>query len=59
MVHILGPAHPFDIFGQILAALPIVGWAVIFPILGHLISEMIQSLQRRFRVSRRSETRED
>ena len=41
MVHIVGPPHPFDILGQIFAALPIVGWAIIFPISGHLAVQLI------------------
>ena len=47
MVHIIGPAHPFDIGGQIVAALPIIAWAVVFPLLGRLSVEIFRALQRR------------
>jgi len=34
MVHIIGPPHPFDIVGQLFTLLPILAWAVFFPIVG-------------------------
>lgn len=50
MVHIIGPAHPFDIVGQIIATLPIVGWAVVVPLLGCLSAEIIRALQKGHRI---------
>lgn len=59
MVHIIGPAHPFDIVGQIIAVLPIIAWTILFPILGHLIAEILLALSRRNSLKDRNEIRTD
>jgi hypothetical protein len=57
MVHIVGPAHPFDIFGQIVAVLPLIAWAILFPALGHLIADILLALSRRTSLKDRNEIR--
>jgi len=50
MVHIIGLPHPFDIVGQLISLLPILVWALFFPIVGRwtaiLIRRMKQNVKR-------------
>lgn len=47
MNHIIGPAHPFDPVGQIIASLPILAWALIFPCLGQCGAWLVRSARRK------------
>jgi len=47
MVHIMGTPQPFDILGQLVAALPIIGWAIIFPVFGCISVEIVSAIRSR------------
>jgi hypothetical protein len=49
MAHIMGPPHPFDVFGQLMVAFPIIGWAAVFPISGRICFEIAEEIANRLR----------
>jgi hypothetical protein len=45
--HTIGPPHPFDMIGQFFTVLPILAWAVLYPIAGGWIASFFRWTHRK------------
>lgn len=52
MIHIIGPAGPFDLLGQITQALPILIWAILIAFLGLSIARIMRHIRQKYRTGR-------